>query len=167
MSKHGRPPDLGRITSSAASAPAACLAAEASRPSPSFQTSVLVVLAIMQGCGRDEAAPHSQCTPRRTPLATQHLTPFPSALSTPPLQVRSEPPLGHLQSIVSISAHAWPRREFPILLRRAARMLRGAPIETTPPFTHNKALALVCSALTCLLVFSTAPWGLANKIEGI
>ena len=88
---HGRPPDLERPTSSAASAPAACLATAASPSSPSFRTFVLVVLAIMQGCGRDEAAPHDQCTLLRTQLTTQHLTPFPSALSILPLQSGETP----------------------------------------------------------------------------
>ena len=89
--RHGRPPDLGRLTSSSAFAPAACLASAASPSSPSFWTFVLVVLAIMQGCGRDEAAPHSQCYLIRTQLTTQHLTPFPSTLSTLPLQSGETP----------------------------------------------------------------------------
>jgi hypothetical protein len=62
----------------------------ASLPFPSPQASVLVVRAIMQRWGQDEAEMHGRWNFDDTQL-TQHLTSLPSALSNPPLKSGKTP----------------------------------------------------------------------------
>ena len=136
--RHGRPPDLGRLTSSSAFAPAACLVSAASPSSLSFWAFVLVVLAIMKGCGRDEAALYGQCTLLRAQLTTQHLAPFPSALSTLPLQ-SGETPRSDISSpsFRSQRVHG-PDENAIFLFDEPYGSFQWRPSKQ-PPFAHNKA----------------------------
>ena len=83
-----------------------------SPPSPSPQASVLVVRAIMQRWGQDEAEIHGRWNFDNTQL-TQHLTSLPSALSNPSLQ-----------------SGKTPRTDMPDPLFRSHR--KYAPNETAP-----------------------------------
>jgi hypothetical protein len=117
----------------------------ASLPSPSPQALVLVVRAIMQRWGQDEAEIHGRWNFDDTQL-TQHLTSLPSALSNPPLK-SGKTPRTDMPDPMFRSHHKYGPNETQPLSDLARRVvaLRGADRNKKCPLTPAPK-ALICSA---------------------